>query len=178
MWTVRTELTDRILILDFGSQVSQLIALRVREQQVYCELHPFDVSDEFVRNFGAHIGRAEVADVARTVNAQGRSMGMELTSCTVPAAGKPTFDLPEDEMEIGVGIHGEPGRHRVPLAPASEIAQQLVDPILADFDAKGPAIVMLNGLGGSPLIELYLMYGEVAKLLEKGGVRGKIVLVA
>jgi dihydroxyacetone kinase-like protein len=74
-------------------------------------------------------------------------------------------------MEIGVGIHGEPGRHRVPLAPASEIAQQLVEPILADFDAKGPAIVMLNGLGGSPLIELYLMYGEVAKLLEKGGVK-------
>jgi dihydroxyacetone kinase-like protein len=114
---------------------------------------------------------AAVAALARKVNEAGRSMGMALTSCTVPAAGKPTFEIGDDEMEIGVGIHGEPGRSRVPLAPASEIAQQLVEPILADFDAKGPAIVMLNGLGGSPLIELYLMYGEVAKLLEKSGVK-------
>jgi dihydroxyacetone kinase-like protein len=113
---------------------------------------------------------AAVAALARKVNEGGRSMGMALTSCTVPAAGKPTFQIPDDMMEIGVGIHGEPGRRRVPLAPASEIAQQLVEPILADFDATGPAIVMLNGMGGSPLIELYLMYGEVAKLLEKAGV--------
>jgi dihydroxyacetone kinase-like protein len=113
---------------------------------------------------------AAVAALARKVNEGGRSMGMALTSCTVPAAGKPTFEIPDDMMEIGVGIHGEPGRRRVPLAPASEIAQQLVEPILADFDATGPAIVMLNGMGGSPLIELYLMYGEVAKLLEKAGV--------
>ena len=114
---------------------------------------------------------ASVAALARKVNESGRSMGMALTSCTVPSAGKPTFDLPDDEMEMGVGIHGEPGRHRVPLAPASSIAEQLVEPILADFDfTSGPAIVMLNGLGGSPLIELYLMYGEVAKLLEKAGV--------
>ena len=114
---------------------------------------------------------ASVAALARKVNESGRSMGMALTSCTVPAAGKPTFDLPDDQMEMGVGIHGEPGRHRVPLAPASSIAEQLVEPILADFDfTSGPAIVMLNGLGGSPLIELYLMYGEVAKLLEKAGV--------
>jgi dihydroxyacetone kinase-like protein len=74
-------------------------------------------------------------------------------------------------MEMGVGIHGEPGRHRVPFASASEIARQLVEPILADSDfTSGPAIVMLNGMGGSPLIELYLMYGEVAKLLESAGV--------
>jgi dihydroxyacetone kinase-like protein len=105
------------------------------------------------------------------VNASGRSMGMALTSCTVPAAGKPTFEIPDDMMEIGVGIHGEPGRHRVPLAPASSIAQQLVEPILADLDFSGaPAIVMLNGMGGSPLIELYLMYGEVAKILERSGI--------
>lgn len=98
-------------------------------------------------------------------------MGMALTSCTVPSAGKPTFDLPDDQMEIGIGIHGEPGRHRVPLAPAKDIAAQLVEPILADRDFTGsPAIVMLNGMGGSPLIELYLMYGEVAALLEKAGV--------
>ncbi|MDT4916895.1 MAG: phosphoenolpyruvate---glycerone phosphotransferase subunit DhaK, partial [Pseudonocardiales bacterium] len=72
----------------------------------------------------------EVADIAREVNANGRSMGVALTSCTVPAAGKPTFDLPEDEMEIGVGIHGEPGRRRVKLAPAREIAEMLVEPVL------------------------------------------------
>ena len=112
-----------------------------------------------------------VTDLATRVNGQGRSMGMALTSCTVPAAGKPTFDLPDDQMEIGIGIHGEPGRHRVPLAPAKDIAAQLVEPILADMDFTGsPAIVMLNGMGASPLIELYLMYGEVAALLEKAGV--------
>jgi len=113
---------------------------------------------------------ASVLAIAEKVNAGGRSMGMALTSCTVPAAGKPTFDLPDDQMEIGIGIHGEPGRHRVPLAPAREIAEQLVEPILADLDfTTGPTIVMLNGMGGSPLIELYLMYGEVAALLEKAG---------
>lgn len=115
---------------------------------------------------------ADVLALANKVNDAGRSMGVALTSCTVPAAGKPTFDLPEDMMEIGVGIHGEPGRHRVPLADAASIAQQLVEPILADLDfTKGPAIVMLNGLGGTPLIELYVMYGEVVKLLHKAGVQ-------
>ncbi|GAB2908950.1 dihydroxyacetone kinase subunit DhaK [Rhodococcus aerolatus] len=114
---------------------------------------------------------AGCAELARRVNGQGRSMGVALTSCTVPAAGKPTFDLPEGEMEVGVGIHGEPGRRRVPLAPAREIAEMLVEPVLADRDATGsPAIVLLNGLGGSPLLELYLMYGEVAALLDKAGV--------
>lgn len=114
---------------------------------------------------------AAITDLAKRVNDVGRSMGMALTSCTVPAAGKPTFEIPDDMMEIGVGIHGEPGRHRVPLADAASIAQQLVEPILADLDfTKGPVIAMLNGMGGTPLIELYLMYGEVAKLLEKAGV--------
>jgi dihydroxyacetone kinase-like protein len=114
---------------------------------------------------------ASVAALARKVNDSGRSMGMALTSCTVPAAGKPTFDLPEDEMEMGVGIHGEPGRHRVPLASAAEIAEQLVEPILADLDFTGaPAIVMLNGMGGTPLIELYVTFGEVHRILAKAGV--------
>lgn len=114
---------------------------------------------------------AAVTALANRVNESGRSMGMALTSCTVPAAGKPTFDLPDDQMEIGIGIHGEPGRHRVPLAGAREIAEQLVEPILHDRSFSGsPAIVMLNGMGASPLLELYLMYGEVAKLLEKAGV--------
>jgi dihydroxyacetone kinase-like protein len=119
-----------------------------------------------------------VLGLAQRVNAQGRSMGCALTSCTVPAAGKPTFDLPEDQMEMGVGIHGEPGRKRVPLAGAAEIAEQLVDPVLSDLDFTGaPSIVMLNGMGGTPLIELYLLYGEVATLLEKGGVTPARVLV-
>ena len=119
-----------------------------------------------------------IVELAKRVNGQGRSMGMALTSCTVPSAGKPTFDLPEDEMEMGVGIHGEPGRRRVPLAGAAEIAEMLVEPVLADLDfTGGPGIVMLNGMGGSPLIELYLLYGEVATLLEKAGVQVARTLV-
>jgi dihydroxyacetone kinase-like protein len=98
-------------------------------------------------------------------------MGMALTSCTVPAAGKPTFELGMDEMELGIGIHGEPGRRRVPLATAREIAEHLMEPILADRDfTLGPVIVMLNGMGGTPLIELYVMYGEVAKIMERAGI--------
>lgn len=111
-------------------------------------------------------------ELAQRVNAQGRSMGMALTSCTVPAAGKPTFELGEQEMEIGIGIHGEPGRHREPLADAAHIAKQLVEPILADYSFGGKnCIVMLNGMGGSPLLELYLMYGEVKGLLEAAGIQ-------
>jgi phosphoenolpyruvate---glycerone phosphotransferase subunit DhaK len=114
---------------------------------------------------------SELAALARVINDAGRSMGMALTSCTVPAAGKPTFELAEDEMELGIGIHGEPGRRRVPLASAREIAEQLMEPILADLDfSSGPLIVMLNGMGGTPLIELYLMYGEVAKIIERSGI--------
>jgi phosphoenolpyruvate---glycerone phosphotransferase subunit DhaK len=105
------------------------------------------------------------------INDSGRSMGMALTSCTVPAAGKPTFQLAENEMELGIGIHGEPGRRRVPLASAREIAEQLMEPILADLDfTSGPVIVMLNGMGGTPLIELYLMYGEITKIMDKAGI--------
>jgi dihydroxyacetone kinase-like protein len=114
---------------------------------------------------------SELLTLARDVNNAGRSMGMALTSCTVPAAGKPTFELAEDEMELGIGIHGEPGRSRVRLATAGEIAGQLMEPILADRDfTSSPVIVMLNGMGGTPLIELYLMYGEVAKIMEKAGI--------
>jgi len=112
-----------------------------------------------------------VEALARDVNANGRSYGMALTSCTVPAAGEPTFDLPEDEMELGIGIHGEPGRQRVKLAPAREVAADLVKPVLEDLDfTDGPVIAMLNGMGATPLLELYLMYGEVAALLEQAGV--------
>ncbi|WP_374969716.1 dihydroxyacetone kinase subunit DhaK [Terrabacter sp. BE26] len=113
-----------------------------------------------------------VAAVARKVNAQGRSMGVALTSCTVPAVGSPTFELGEDEMEVGVGIHGEPGRRRVPLAPAKEIAEMILEPILSDlpFGSGDAVIALVNGLGGTPLIELYVMYNEVNKILSQHGV--------
>ena len=115
---------------------------------------------------------AEVADLAVRVNESGRSMGMALTSCTVPAAGRPTFALGEDEMEIGIGIHGEPGRSRVPLAPARDIAAQLVDPILGDLPyAAGDAVIaFVNGMGGTPLLELYIMFAEVRAILERSGI--------
>ena len=129
---------------------------------------------EKIAGAAAESGRslAEVADVARKVNANGRSMGLALTSCTVPAAGSPTFDLPEDQIEVGIGIHGEPGRTRVPLAPASEMARMLVDPILDDHEFTGGdgVLAFVNGMGGSPLIELYLMYHEVNRLLGKAGI--------
>lgn len=114
----------------------------------------------------------EVAHVARTVNENGRSMGLALTSCTVPAAGRATFDLGDDEMELGVGIHGEPGRARLPLGTAREIASLLVEPILADlaFARGNPVIAFVNGLGGTPLIELYVMFNEVQKILGGRGV--------
>ena len=112
-----------------------------------------------------------VTDLARRVNDQGRSMGVALTSCTVPAVGTPTFDLPEDQMEVGVGIHGEPGRYRRPMGTAAEIAEQLVAPVTEDLDFTGaPVIVMLGGMGGTPLLELYLMYGQVAPLLATRGI--------
>ena len=109
--------------------------------------------------------------IATRVSENGRSMGVALTSATLPSVGKPSFDLPEDEIEMGVGIHGEPGRTRAPLRPAADIAEQLVSSILADYDFTGaPVIAMLSGLGGTPLIELYLMYGDVAELLEQRGI--------
>jgi len=113
------------------------------------------------------------------VNARTRSMGVALTSCTVPAAGKPTFQLGENEMEMGVGIHGEPGRRRVPLKSADAIAKELVDAILADLgtQARGDAILLINGFGGTPLMELYLMYHAADKLLSKAGMRASRSLV-
>ena len=114
----------------------------------------------------------EVERVARLVNAQSRSMGIALTSCTVPSAGRPTFDLPDDMMELGVGIHGEPGRERVPMAPASEIAAMLLGPVLEDlpFSSGDPVIAFVNGLGATPLLELYVLYNEVAQILAGHGI--------
>jgi dihydroxyacetone kinase-like protein len=130
---------------------------------------------EKIAGAAAEQGRSleQVAEVARQVNANGRSMGLALTSCTVPAAGKPTFELGEDEMELGVGIHGEPGRERVPLATAREIAEMLVEPVLADlpFTNGDKVIALVNGLGGTPLLELYVMYNEVNRILTGHGVQ-------
>ncbi|MBL7258575.1 dihydroxyacetone kinase subunit DhaK [Paractinoplanes lichenicola] len=129
---------------------------------------------EKIAGAAAEQGRplAEVADVARKVNSYARSMGLALTSCTVPAAGRPTFDLPDDQMEVGIGIHGEPGRRRVPVAPANEIAEMLVSPILTDLDFTGGdgVIAFVNGMGATPLIELYVMFNEVTQLLAKNGI--------
>ena len=129
---------------------------------------------EKIAGAAAEQGRnlAEVAEVARRVNANGRSMGAALTSCTVPAVGRPTFDLGEDEFELGVGIHGEPGRRRLKLVPAKELAELLVEPILADlpFGSGDGVIAFVNGLGGTPLIELYVLYGEVARILAAHGI--------
>ncbi|NLE97384.1 MAG: dihydroxyacetone kinase subunit DhaK [Propionibacterium sp.] len=118
------------------------------------------------------MGLDDVASLARAVAASTRSMGMALTSCTVPAAGRPTFDLPEHEMEIGIGIHGEPGRHREPFTDAAHIARQLVEPVLADLNfGDSDVILLVNGMGGTPLIELYVMVAEVTALLEAADVR-------
>ncbi|MDX9800520.1 MAG: dihydroxyacetone kinase subunit DhaK [Spirochaetia bacterium] len=114
----------------------------------------------------------QITDLCQAVNANSRSMGMSLTSCTVPAAGKPTFQIAENEIEIGIGIHGEPGRERIPLKKASEIAGMMMDAITGDlpFKNKDRVILMLNGMGGTPLIELYLLYNEVFKIAASKGI--------
>lgn len=111
------------------------------------------------------------------VNAATRSMGVALTSCTVPAAGKPTFEIGENEMEMGVGIHGEPGRRRVRLASAGEIADEMVAAIAGDLPGRGDALLLVNGFGGTPLMELYLMYQAAQTRLEKHGIKVRRSLV-
>ncbi|KPL79127.1 dihydroxyacetone kinase [Ornatilinea apprima] len=115
----------------------------------------------------------EVAELGRKINSLGRTMGMALTSCTVPHAGKPTFDLPEDEMEIGIGIHGEPGRKRMKLQPVDEIVEMLMEPILKDipYKAGDEVILFVNGLGGTPLIEQYLVFRKAHEICEKNGIK-------
>jgi len=115
----------------------------------------------------------EVADLARKINGQGRSMGMALTSCTVPHAGKPTFDLPEDEMEIGIGIHGEPGRTRMKIKPADEVTEMLLNPVIEDlpFESGDEVLLFVNSMGGTPLIELYIVYRKAVEMLEAKGIK-------
>lgn len=114
----------------------------------------------------------ELKALGDRVNAATRSMGVALTSCTVPAAGKPTFEIGDNEMEFGVGIHGEPGRRRDALRSADAIAEEICAAILGDLGdrAKGPALLFINGFGGTPSMELYLMYNSARKIFEKGGV--------
>jgi dihydroxyacetone kinase-like protein len=115
----------------------------------------------------------EVADVCRKAKDLGRSMGMALTSCIVPHVGKPTFDLPEDEMEIGIGIHGEPGRTRMPIKPADEIVEMLMEPILSDLPYKqgDEVLLFVNGMGGTPLVELYIVYRKAYEIAQKNGLK-------
>jgi dihydroxyacetone kinase-like protein len=115
----------------------------------------------------------EVAELGRRVNAASRSFAVALTSCTTPAAGRPGFDLPEDEIEVGVGIHGEPGRRREKIRPAREIVADAMAAILGDRppESGDEVVVLVNGLGGTPLLELYIVFGEVASVLAARGVR-------
>jgi phosphoenolpyruvate---glycerone phosphotransferase subunit DhaK len=114
-------------------------------------------------------GLKAVADVAREVNDRSRSFGVALTACTVPAAGGPGFDLPDDEIELGVGIHGEPGRERAKLRSAADIVDVALTAIDDDMPLTGDLAVMVNGMGGTPLLELYLVYNEVARIIEAKG---------
>ena len=122
---------------------------------------------------------AEVAGIARKVNAQGRSFGVALTSCATPASGQPTFDIGPDEMEFGVGIHGEPGRRRDKIKSAAEIVDEMTTAILSDLDPPSGAslLAFVNGLGGTPALELYLVYNELAQQLERRGLKATRSLV-
>jgi dihydroxyacetone kinase-like protein len=115
---------------------------------------------------------AEVAELCRKVNANSRSMGMALTPCITPASGEPSFTLADDEMEIGIGIHGEPGRYREKLTSAHDIVERLATAIVDDIPyASGDNVLaFVNGMGGTPLVELYIVYRELARFLEGRGI--------
>lgn len=115
----------------------------------------------------------KVADLCRKVNGWGRSMGMALTPCTVPLAGKPTFELGESEMEIGIGIHGEPGRERMPMRSADEITEMLAEAIIKDlpYGAGDEVLAFVNSMGGTPDIELYIVYRKLHRICEGYGIR-------
>jgi phosphoenolpyruvate---glycerone phosphotransferase subunit DhaK len=126
---------------------------------------------------GAEIGALK--RLGASVNDATRSMGVALTSCTAPAVGKPTFDIAGDEMEVGVGIHGEPGRRRVAMMRADEIAEELVDAIVQDLDLRSgcEVLLMINGLGGTPSLELHLMYDAASRQLAKRGLKASRSIV-
>ena len=114
-----------------------------------------------------------VAALAQKVNSQVRSMGVALTPCTVPHAGEPSFTLAEDEIEVGIGIHGEPGRERIPLEPADAIVDRLLGAILDDlpFASGDDVLLFVNGMGGTPLIELYIVFNHASDVLAERGIR-------
>jgi dihydroxyacetone kinase-like protein len=119
---------------------------------------------------GGELGR--LRSLGERVNKATRSIGVALTSCTVPAVGSPTFTVGEDEIEFGVGIHGEPGRRRRAMARADEIVAEMVAAILADLGAaaRGEAIVLVNGFGATPSMELYLVFNAARALLARHGI--------
>jgi dihydroxyacetone kinase-like protein len=125
----------------------------------------------------AGYGLADLKALGERINSRTRSMGVALTSCTVPAAGKPTFAIGDDEMEMGVGIHGEPGRRRVKLASADLIADEMVGSISGELGEKGDVILFVNGFGGTPAVELYLMYNAARSRLEQRGIKVRRSLV-
>ncbi|WP_425845776.1 dihydroxyacetone kinase subunit DhaK [Agrococcus sp. TSP3-2-1] len=114
----------------------------------------------------------QVAEIARAVNGRTRSMGMALAPCTVPHAGEPSFELAEDEVEIGIGIHGEPGRERIALEPADRIVDRLMEPILEDlpFQQGDRVVLLVNGMGGTPQSELYIVFRRAAEVLADRGI--------
>jgi dihydroxyacetone kinase-like protein len=115
---------------------------------------------------------AKVTDIVKRVNERSRSFGVALSSCVPPASGKAIFELPEGQIELGVGIHGEPGRRRAPLGLASEVVDVMVEAVISDLKPKhgSKVLAFVNGMGGTPLLELYLVYGEVDRKLRKAGV--------
>jgi dihydroxyacetone kinase-like protein len=114
----------------------------------------------------------EVAELCRRVNGEGRSMGMALTAGTTPASGQPSFDIGDDEIEIGIGIHGEPGRYREAMRPAHDVVERLATPIVEDLPFKegDNVLAFVNGMGGTPLIELYIVYRDLHRFLEQRGI--------
>lgn len=122
---------------------------------------------------------AKVTEVAKKVNDNVRSMGVALSACTVPHNGEASFDLEDDEIEIGIGIHGEPGRHRIQVESANAITDRLLEPIMSDLGltADEKVLLLVNGMGGTPLSELYIVYGHTRKRLEKAGVEVARTLV-
>lgn len=129
---------------------------------------------EKIAGAAAREGRSltEVADVARAVVHNTRTMGVALSACTVPHQGIPSFELDENDVEIGIGIHGEPGRHRIPIESAEKITQRLLNPIIDELNlsATDQVLLLVNGMGGTPLAELYIVYGHARARLEELGV--------
>jgi dihydroxyacetone kinase-like protein len=114
-----------------------------------------------------------VTELCQRVNANVRSMGMALTPCITPAAGEPNFTLGDDEMEIGIGIHGEPGRQRMKVEPAAKIVERLASAVVEDlpYNEGDEVLAFVNGMGGTPLIELYIVYNELNKFLQARGIK-------